>query len=148
MRTHSSRAAWVQGMLLVAVIAAIAVALVVRLHRPFDRDTLAIQVAQLESDAAEAQVLVDNARAGRLAPGFVRQHAQQMADKVDNTNGKLEKSALPELALQKAQAQRLGASLHSALVLLGRDGPAGVASGFDATADALDALHGQLKPDD
>ena len=148
MRTHSSRAAWVQGALLVAVIAAIGMALAVRLHRPFDRDTLAIQVAQLQSDAAEAQVLVDNARADRVAPGFVRQHAQQMADKVDSTNGKLEKSALPELSAQKAQAQQLGASLHAALSLLGRDGSARIASGFDTTADALDALHKQLKPDD
>jgi len=147
-RTHSSTAAWVQGALLVAVIAAIAAALVVRLHRPFDRDTLAIQVAQLQSDAAEAQLLVDNARADRLAPGFVRQHAQQMADKVDTTNGKLEKPTLPALSWHKAQAQQLGASLHAALLLLGRDGQARAASGFDATADALDTLHGQLKPAD
>jgi hypothetical protein len=147
-RTHSSRAAWVQGVLLVAVIAAIAAALFVRLHRPFDRDTLAIQVAQLQSDASEAQVLFANARADRLAPGFVRQHAQQMADKVDSTNGKLEKSALPELSAQRAQAQQLGASLHAALLLLGRDGSGRIASGFDTTADALDALHKQLKPDD
>lgn len=148
MRTHSKKAAWTQGTLLVAAIAAIAVVLAVRLHRPFDRDTLAIQVAQLQSDAAEAQVLVDNTRAGRLAPGFVRQHAQQMADKVDGTNGKLEKPALPELSAQKAQAQQLGASLHAALLLLGRDGSARIASGFDAMADALDALHEQLKPAD
>jgi len=147
-RTHSSRAAWTQGTLLVAAIAAIAVVLGVRLHRPFDVDTLAIQVAQLQSDAAEAQMLADNARADRLAPGFVRQHAQQMADKVDSTNGKLEKPALPELSAQKAQAQQLGASLHAALSLLGRDGSARIASGFDTTADALDALHKQLKPDD
>jgi len=147
-RTHSSRAAWTQGTLLVAAIAAIAVVLGVRLHRPFDVDTLAIQVAQLQSDAAEAQMLADNARADRLAPGFVRQHAQQMADKVDSTNGKLEKSAPPKLSVQKARAQRLGASLHAALLLLGRDGSARTASGFDTTADALGALHKQLKPAD
>ena len=137
-----------QGALLVAAIVAICAALAVRLHRPFDRDTLAIQVAQLQSDAAEAQELVDQARTDRLAPGFVRQHAQQMADKVDTTNGKLQKSALPGLSTQKAQAQRLGASLHEDLVLLGRDGSARAVSGFDTTADALDALHRQLKPTD
>ncbi|MFL6592525.1 MAG: hypothetical protein ACJ8GK_07440 [Luteimonas sp.] len=146
MSTHSRRAAWVQGALLVAAIAAIVVALALGVQRPFDRDTLAIQVAQLQSDAAEAQVLVDNARADRLAPGFVRQHAQQMAAKVDTTNGTLEKSARPELASYKAQAQQLGASLHAGLALLGRDGSARI--GFDTTADALDALRKRLKPAD
>ena len=145
---HSSQAAWVQGALLVAAMVAIVLALAIRLHRPFDRDTLAIQVAQLQSDAAEAQLLADNARADQLAPGFVRQHALQMADKVDTTIDTLRKPARPELAAQKAQAQRLGATLHAGLVRLGRDGQARTEAGFDATADALDALHKTLKPAD
>jgi len=144
----SRKVAWVQGVLLLAVIAAIALALAVRLHRPFDRDTLAIQVAKLQSDAAEAQLLVDDARADRLAPGFVRQHALQMADKVDTTIDTLRKPARPALAAQKAQAQRLGATLHAGLMLLGRDGQARTKAGFYATADALDALHKTLKPAD
>jgi hypothetical protein len=147
-RIGSRKVALVQGVLLLAVIAAISLTLAIRLHRPFDRDTLAIQVAQLQSSAAEAQVLVDNARADQLAPGFVRRHAQQMADRVDTTNGKLRKPAKPELSAQKAQAQRLGATLHAGLQMLDRDGPARAQYGFAATADALDALHKNLKPAD
>jgi len=135
-------------MLLVAVVVAIALVLALRLHRPFDRDTLAIQVTQLQSHAAEAQLLVDNARADRLAPGFVRQHAQQMADKVGTTNGKLQKPARSGLAGQKAQAQELGAALQQALSLLGRDGNVQRTSAFGRLADALDALDQQLKPGD
>ena len=145
---RSNKAAWVQGTLLVAVIVAIALVLALRLHRPFDRDTLAIQVTQLQSHAAEAQLLVDNARADRLAPGFVRQHAQQMADKVGTTNGKLQKPARSGLAGQKAQAQELGAALQQALSLLGRDGNVQRTSAFGRLADALDALDQQLKPGD
>jgi hypothetical protein len=143
---RSNQATWVQGTLLVAGVAAIALTLAYRLHRPFDRDTLAIEVAQLQSSAAEAHLLVDNARADRLAPGFVRQHAQQMADKVGTTNGKLQKPAQAALAAQKAQAQQLGAALQRALGLLGRDGSTQRAFGFDGMADALDALNKQLKP--
>jgi len=145
---RSSKAAWVQGVLLVVVIAAIALALAMRLHRPFDRDTLAIQVAQLQSGAAEARLLADYARADQLAPGFVRQHARQMAEKIENTNGKLEKAAQPALAGQKTQAQRLGASLHTRLMLLARGEPPRAAPGFHATEVALGALHKQLKPAD
>jgi hypothetical protein len=128
------------------VIAAIGLTLAIRLHRPFDRDTLAIQITQLRSNAAEAQLLVDNARADRLAPGFVRQHAQQMADKVGTANGKLEKPAQAGLATQKAQAQKLGQALHRALLSLRQDGKARGAFAFAQQADALDALDKQLKP--
>ncbi len=144
----SNKAAWVQGALLVAVVAAIALTLAIRLHRPFDRDTLAIQVAQLQSSAAEGQLLVDNARADRLAPGFVRQHAQQMAGKVGTANDKLQKPAQAGLAAQKAQAQKLGAALQQALLSLGGDGTAQRAFDFDRLANALDALDRQLKPGD
>ena len=145
---RSNKAAWVQGALLVTVTAAIALTLAFRLHRPFDRDTLSIQVEQLQSNAAEAQLLVDNAHADRLAPGFVRQHAQQMADKVGTTNDKLQKPAQATVAAQKAQAQKLGSALQQALLSLGQDGSPRRASDFGRLADALDALDKQLKPGD
>lgn len=145
---HSNKAAWVQGALLIEVIAAVALTLAIRLHRPFDRDNLAIQVAQLRSHAAEAQLLVDNAHADRLAAGFVRQHAQQMADKVGTINDKLQKPAQTALAAQKMQAQKIGAALQKALSSLGQDASPRRASGFGQLADALDALDKQLKPGD
>lgn len=145
---HSNKAVWVQGALLVAVLAAIGITLAIRLHRPFDRDTLAIQVAQLQSNAAEGQLLVDKAHADRLAPGFVRQHAQQMAEKVATTNDKLQKPSQAALAKQKAQAQALGAALEQALLSLGQEGRPPQVSDFGHLADALDALGKQLKPGD
>lgn len=143
---RSNKAVWVQGTLLVVAGVAIALVLAMRLNRPFDRDTLAIEVAQLRSSAAQAQLLVDNARADRLAPGFLRQHAQQMADKVATTTGKLQKPAQAGLTEQKLQAQKLGAALQRALALLGREDGAKRAFAFDSLADALDALDKQLKP--
>jgi hypothetical protein len=147
MSMHGNEAAWVQGTLLVTVAAAVALTLAIRLRRPLDRDILAIQVAQLQSSAAEGRLLVDNASAGRLAPGFVRQHAQQMAEKVGTTNDKLQKPAQVGLAGQKAQAQKLGETLQRALFSLGHDGEPRRAFAFGRIADALDALDKQLKPD-
>lgn len=147
-RESSQQVAWVQGAILIAVCVAIALAVFARLQRPFDRDTLDIQVSQLRSQAAEAQLLADNALADRLSPGFVREHAQQMSEKVDNVNGKLHKAAPAELASQLSAARRLGRSLRDALQRLGRDGEAREDYGFDRMAQALDALHRQLKPAD
>jgi hypothetical protein len=145
--TESRRlGARVQGAILVALCVAIAATVFVRLQRPFDRDTLDIRVSQLQSQAAEAQLLADNARADQLAPGFVRQHAQQMADKVDSVNAKLEKSGQQDVAAQQTTARRLGLSLHDALLRFGRDGSARQDFGFDRMAQALDAVHKQLRP--
>jgi hypothetical protein len=150
-RTHSRGAAWLQGAMLVAACAAIALVLFMRLHRPFDRDTLAIQVSQLQSHAAEADLLARNVVADQLAPRFVRQHARQLADKVESVDGKLQsRPAQPGLQDVKASAGELGATLHAALQRLSRNGqqPLRQPFGFDALAARLDALHQQLKPAD
>lgn len=147
---ESSKAAWMQGLVLGAACVAIAVTLVWRLKRPFDADTLAIQVAKLQSHAAEAQLLADNVRADTLAPGFVRRHALQLADQVDDVDQKLQKSAQAGLDPVKSAAQQSGNRLHESLLLLGRDGqrPRRQSLGFDALAQQLDGLHKQLKPQD
>jgi hypothetical protein len=147
---ESSKAAWVQGVVLAGVCLAIGTTLLLRLQRPFDSDTLAIQVAKLQSHAAEAQLLADNVVQDKLAPEFVRQHALQLADKVDDVDQKLQKSAQPGLDAVKSSAQQSGNTLHEALLLLGRDGqrPRRQSLGFDGLAQRLDALHKQLKPQD
>ena len=147
---ESSKAAWMQGIVLVAACLAIGLPLVLRVQRPFDEDTLAIQVSRLQSHAAEAQLLADNVVQDRLAPEFVRQHALQLADKVDDVDQKLQKSARPGLEAIKSRAQQSGNTLHEALLLLGRDGqrPHRQSLGFDALAQQLDAMHKQLKPQD
>jgi hypothetical protein len=146
---HSRQAARVQCTILIVAAFAVGLMVMLRLQRPFDRDTLAIQVSQLQSHAAEAAVLSDNVRAGRLAPGFVRQHAQQLADKVDSVDGKLQsKPAQRGLAGDRINAQRLGASLQAALHVLASDAdrPRRQELGFGALARQLDGLHRQLKP--
>jgi hypothetical protein len=149
-QTHTLQAAWLQGIVLVLACAAIAGALAWRMQRPFDRDTLAIQVGRLQSHAAEAQLLADGVRQDRLAPFFVRQHALQLADQVDDVDRKLDKPAQPPLSAIKASARQLGGTLHDTLQSLGRDAhlPRRAALGFDAIAQRLDALHTQLKPED
>jgi len=147
---ESSRTAWFQGAVLGAVCLAIGLSVFMRLQRPFDRDTLAIQVSKLQSHAAEAQLLADNVVQDKLAPDFVRRHALQLADKVDDVDQKLRKPAQPGLDAVKADARQSGNSLHEALLLLGRDGrrPRRQSLGFDELAQQLDALHKQLKPRD
>ena len=150
MQTHTRQAAWLQGALLLVACAAIAGTLAWRLQRPFDRDTLAIQVGRLQSHAAEAQLLADNMRQDRLAPFFVRQHALQLADRIDDVDGKLDKPAQPGLAAIRTSAQQLGTALHDRLQWLGRDAHLSQkrAPGFDAMAQRLETLHAQLQRQD
>lgn len=147
-REASRHVAWVQGAILIAVCAAIAVTVYLRVQRPFDRDTLDIQVSQLQSQAAEAQLLADNSRGDQISSGFVREHAQQMAHKVDSVNRKLRRSAQPELTGELSAARKLGSALRTALLRLSRDGEAREDYGFDRMAHALDVLHKRLKPSD
>jgi hypothetical protein len=147
-REPSRYVAWVQGAILLALCAGIAWMVIARVQRPFDRDTLDIQVSELQSQAAEAQLLADNSRSDLLSPGFVSQHARQLADKVATVNGKLRKSAPPELDNALAASRTLGHSLRDALLRLSSDGAAREDYGFDRMARSLDAIHRQLKPAD
>jgi hypothetical protein len=147
---ESNRAAWVQGVVLVGLCLVIGLTLAWRLQRPFDTDTLAIQVSKLQSHAAEAQLLADNVVQDKLAPKFVREHALQLAERVDDVDQKLQKPAQAGLDPVKNAAMQAGNRLHEALLLLGRDGqrPRRQSLGFDPLAQQLDALHKQLKPQD
>jgi hypothetical protein len=147
---ESNRAAWVQGVMLVGACLAIGLSLLLRLQRPFDVDTLAIQVGKLQSHAAEAQLLADNVVEDKLAPKFVREHALQLADHVDDVDRKLQKPSQAGLDPVKNAAMQAGNRLHEALLLLGRDGqrPRRKSLGFDALSQQFDGLHKQLKPQD
>ena len=149
MQVNSRTAAWTQGIALLVVLAAIACALLYRKHKPFDQDTLDIQVEQLQSHAAEAGLLARQAQADQLAPGFVAEHAGQLADNVQRAREELDaKPAEPRYAPQQASARQLGATLHARLQVLSSDGraPRSRDLGFDGIAQRLDALHQQLKP--
>lgn len=145
-RESSQQVAWVQGVVLLALCAAVVLVLFVRLQRPFDRNTLDIQVSALRSQAAEAQLLADNSRSDQISAGFVREHARQLADKVEAVNGKLHKPAQPDLANELSSTRKLGATLRDALLRLSDDGAAREDYGFDRMAQALDSVHEQLKP--
>lgn len=149
MQVNSRSAAWKQGVAVVVVAAASVTALLYRMHAPFDRDTLDIQVEALHSHAAEAGLLVREARADRLAPGFVAGHARQLAENVRRAQEAL--SATPaqvRFASLQASAQALGAVLHARLQALALDGraPRTRAFGFDDIAQRFDALHQRLAP--
>ncbi|WP_162823804.1 hypothetical protein [Lysobacter sp. TY2-98] len=150
MQPKSRRAAWWQAIALVAVTATIATATTVRLHRPFDADTLAIQVGELHSVAAETQLLVEQAGHDHLAPAFVRHHAQQLRTTVERTRDALAgKAAIARYDAQRRQALALADALHARLDVLARDAASASATpqAFAALADALDALDHRIKPD-
>lgn len=149
MQVNSRSAAWRQGIGILLVLAGIAGALLYRSYRPFDQDTLAIQVGELQSHAAEAGLLVRQARADLLAPGFVGEHASQLAGNVQRAQRKLDaRPSKAQFAAEQAGARQLGATLHDRLQALALDGRAarGREFGFDGIARQLDALHQQLKP--
>ena len=148
---HAQRAAWMQASLLIASIAVLVIVLVIRLQRPFDRDTLAIQVEELQSQSAEAALLARNAMGDRLAPGFVRQHVQQL----DDAGGRVweslhSKPASPDLTAALARAQQLASTLHAILNPWSTDAARAAQSivPLDDLAQRLAALDHQLKPAD
>lgn len=149
MTDHSRKAAWLQATLLLAAFAVVGVVLVARLQRPFDRDTLAIQVGQLQSQSAEAALLARNAIGDRLAPGFTRQHVRQLADAVGRVQDALQsKPAQPALAPFLASARQSGAGLHAVLQPWTTDARLASPSlpELDRLDRRLDALGKQLKP--
>jgi hypothetical protein len=132
-----------------AAILCIATTVVVRTHRPFDRDTLAIQVDTLHSLAAESMLLARAAQADQLAPGFVRQHVQQLLDKVDATTDTLQsRDATPGLDDARATSMRLAARLGDALSAWSKDAhvAAVVAPRLDVIGQHLDRVHSRLDP--
>lgn len=149
MTDHSRKAAWMQAALLIAALAVLGIVLVARLQRPFDRDTLAIQVGQLQSQSAEAALLARHAVSDRLAPGFTRQHVRQLADAVARVQGALQsKPAQPALATDLALARQSGAALHATLQAWSIDASraSGAMTEFDGLALRMDTLDKQLKP--
>ena len=151
MTDHTRKAAWLQAALLVAALAVVAAVLFARLQRPFDRDTLVIQVEQLQSQSAEAALLARNAVSDRLAPGFTRQHVRQLADAVDRVDETLQsKSAQSELLMALIAARHTAATLHGTLVSWSNGATQATQAipEFDQIALRLDALDSELKPED
>jgi hypothetical protein len=146
----STRAAWLQGVAVVMAVVVLVAVTLPRRDRPFARDTLALPVDELRSQAAEADLLEQQMRRDHLAPGFVRFHAQQMGRDVGRTRDALaRKRAARGLDPLRAEAVALAASLQSRLEALGRNGalPREASLHFDALADALDALDRRIKPE-
>jgi hypothetical protein len=86
---HRQGAAWRQAVIVIVSVALVVAAVTYCAVRPFDRDTLAIRVAQLRSQAAEAAMAARLANADRLAPGFAHAHAGQLLRKVESVDGEL-----------------------------------------------------------
>ena len=138
-----------QAVLLIGALAALGIILVERLQRPFDRDTLAIQVGQLQSQSAEAALLARNAVGDHLAPGFTGQHVSQLADAVGRVDEALQsKPAQPALATALSLARQSGRVLHATLQSWATDASRApqLVSEFDRLALQLDALGQQLQP--
>jgi hypothetical protein len=151
MRANLRKAAWMQGIAVAVIGIGVASATIAKLKQPFDGDTLAIQVEALQSHAAEASQLALLMREDQLAPGFVGEHAAQLADNVQRAQDALAgKDAEPAFEQARGTAQQLGASLHARLQSWSADGDLARTRdfGFDTLADQLDMLHTQLQPED
>lgn len=151
MNPKTRRAAWIQGVLLLGAIVALAVTLHLRLGRPFDRDTLAIPVDELHSEAAEADLLEQQMRRDHVTPAFVRFQAQQLGHDVERVRGDLGgKHADGALDALRAQALLLGGTLQARLDTLARHGdlPRATSLHFDVLAQAFEALGKRIKPED
>lgn len=149
MQVSVRQAAWRQGATVVVVTGALVATLIARIERPFDRDTLAIQVETLQSHAAEAAQLALLEREDRFSARVTGEHAAQLADNVQRAQDTLaNKQAEPTLEPRRADALALGAALHARLQAWSGDGrQARVRDfGFDTLARRLDALHEQIKP--
>lgn len=151
MRANLRRAVWMQGIAVALLLIGVATALVMKLRQPFDADTLAIQVGALQSHAAEAAQLASLTREDQLAPGFVGEHAAQLADNVQRAQDALAgKNAEPAFEAARGTAQHLGAALQARLQSWSADSDLARTRdfGFESLSDQLDTLHTQLKPED
>lgn len=143
-RQDDGRRAWLQGLLLAAAIVVPAAALWHAKSRPFDGDTLGIAIAELESAAAEGEVLAA-LDAGHALPAATRvAHAAQMRRQLDQLRARLrDKRAPATLGDARARATRIGDAVDAALASVAR-------TAFDRSAiarfHALAADAGALKP--
>ena len=150
MQVNPRRTAWTQGIAVAMAAAALALVTLARLREPFDADTLAIRVDALQSHASEAAQLASLVRQDRVAPGFVGEHAAQLADDVQRVQDALAgKIAEPALEADRASARRMGATLHARLEAWSADGALAHTRdlGFSPLAQQLDALRHQIKPE-
>ena len=150
MQPKSRRAAWLQGIAMTGGAVALVATLAIRLHRPYERATLAIPVRTLQSQAAEAGLLEAQVRRDRLAPAFVRFHAQQLGLDVERVRHELAgRPAMATLEPSRREALALADALQSRVDRLGRSAalPRTATLDFEALARSLDALARRIDPE-
>lgn len=151
MQVNARTTAWTQGIATAVVVVALAITLFTQLRRPFDADTLAIQVEALQSHAAEAAQLALLQQQDRVTPGFAAEHAAQLSEDVQRAQDALAgKNADAALEPARTSARELGGALHARLLVWsGTGGQVRTRDfGFDGLARQLDALRHRFKPED
>jgi acyl-CoA reductase-like NAD-dependent aldehyde dehydrogenase len=117
-------------------------------QRPAGPDELKISVSELRSQFAEL-ALLDAQAAGLLPPRFVRAHANQLADAVEQTRDDLARlHTRSDLAGVRAEANRHAKTLADAVRRLeqaGRPLPAASASGLLSARLELNAIEEALR---
>lgn len=114
--------------------------------KPFDPKSLALDVAQLRTHAAEAALLIDGAHS--LPSTLVREHARQLAGKVATIDQDLaRRDAGGSVSEERRAAIDCGNRLHPALVRVA-GGPDAASSGqtFAALAAQLATQQHRLDP--
>ena len=147
MLMHSGGAAWRQACTAILSVVIVVSAVAYCAVRPFDRDTLAIQVAQLRSQGAEAALAARLLRADLLAPGFARTHARQLARKVESVGGELRAHPAGALEPERAAGNATASTLATALRREPPSSRAGSEAAYAGMSARMDALHARLKPE-
>lgn len=148
MLAHRQGAAWRQAAMVIVAVALVAAAVAYCAVRPFDRDTLAIQVGQLRSQAAEAAMAARLARGDRLAPGFVHAHARQLLRKVESVDGALRAHPDGGMATEYREAHAGASALVARIERAPPSREPGSEAAYAGLSARMDALHQRLKPED
>lgn len=147
MLSHRQGAAWRQACFSFAVVAAVVAATVYCAVRPFDRDTLAIQVGQLGSQAAEAAMAARLLREDKLAPGFVHAHARQLRRKLGSVESQLRAHPSGGLDAAHGEAEAGAQALAGALQRESPSRDPRSESDYSALSARMQALRKRLKPE-
>jgi len=142
----TARAAVMQGIALLAVVAAGAGAIVRSGHAPMDSGELKVAVEQLRAQAVETRALLEQERTGSLSHLFVHEHAAQLHKRVSASRDSLrDRTAQPPVDGRRVAAADAATRLAELLAAVARRVPQGDPSAeLERLQHAFDALERDL----
>ena len=148
MLEHPQGAAGRQAAIATLAVALVAAATAYCAARPYDPGTLAIEAAELRSQAAEGAMAARLLRTDSITPGFARLHAGQLARSVDDVAGQLHVHPAGELGAEHTQAEDIATALASSLRQHPQSRDARNEAALRALSARANAIRKRLKPTD